>query len=211
MTAIQSPATVPSEHDGVLEPLWDVSTEALASLHARLEDAAAGAGILDVAYATVPSPLGDLLLAATERGLVRVAFAGEDHDAVLQALAERIGPRILSSPRRLENAARQLDEYFSGHRRRFDLPLDRSLSKGFRLTVLEHLSEIGFGRTESYAQVARLVGNPNAVRAVGSACATNPLPVVVPCHRVLRTDGSLGGYLGGLEAKTTLLALEAAA
>ena len=211
MTAIQSPATVPSEHDGVLEPLRDVSAEALASLHARLEDAAAGAGILDVAYATVPSPLGDLLLAATERGLVRVAFAGEDHDAVLQALAERIGPRILSSPRRLENAARQLDEYFSGHRRRFDLPLDRSLSKGFRLTVLEHLSEIGFGRTESYAQVARLVGNPNAVRAVGSACATNPLPVVVPCHRVLRTDGSLGGYLGGLEAKTTLLALEAAA
>jgi methylated-DNA-[protein]-cysteine S-methyltransferase len=211
MTAIQAPTITPSEHDGVLEPLWGVPAEALASLHARLEDAAADAGILDVAYTTVPSPLGDLLLAATERGLVRVAFAGEDHDAVLQSLAGKLGPRILRSPRRLENAARQLDEYFSGHRRRFDLPLDRSLSKGFRLTVLEHLSEIGFGRTESYAQVARLVGNPNAVRAVGTACATNPLPVVVPCHRVLRTDGSLGGYLGGLEAKTTLLALEAAA
>jgi methylated-DNA-[protein]-cysteine S-methyltransferase len=211
MTAIQSPTIVPSEHDGVLAPLLDVPAEALASLHARLEDAAADAGILDVAYTTVPTPLGDLLLAATERGLVRVAFAGEDHDAVLQTLADRIGPRILRSPRRLEEAARQLDEYFAGHRRRFDVPLDRSLSKGFRLSVLEHLSEIGFGHTESYAEVARLVGNPKAVRAVGTACATNPLPVVVPCHRVLRTDGSLGGYLGGIEAKTTLLALEAAA
>jgi len=219
VTAIQSPFSAPTaappgpdhDHDGVLDPVLEVPAGALASLHARLEDAAADAGLLDVAYATVPSPVGELLLAATDRGLVRVAFAGEDHDAVLQVLAERIGPRILRSPRRLEEAARQLDEYFAGRRRRFDLPLDRSLSKGFRLTVLEHLSEIGFGRTESYAEVARLVGNPNAVRAVGTACATNPLPVVVPCHRVLRTDGSLGGYLGGLEAKTALLALEAAA
>ncbi|GER23636.1 methylated-DNA--protein-cysteine methyltransferase [Zafaria cholistanensis] len=182
-----------------------------ASLHAPLEDAAAGAGIPDIAYTTVSTPIGDLLLAATGRGLLRVAFPGEDHDAVLHRLAERAGPRILRSPRRLEEAARQLDEYFTGRRRHFDLPLDRSLSAGFRLTVLEHLSGIGFGRTESYAEVARRVGHARAVRAVGSACATNPLPVVVPCHRVLRTDGSLGGYLGGLAAKTALLELEAAA
>ena len=183
----------------------------LRGLHRRLEEGAARAGLLDVAYTTVSTPVGVLLLAATEEGLVRVAYAREDHEAVLQDLARRISPRVLRAPTRLAPAVRQLEEYFAGTRTRFDLPLDRSLSHGFRRLVQEHLPDIGYGRTESYGAVARSVGRPQAVRAVGTACATNPLPVVVPCHRVLRGDGGLGGYVGGLEAKTALLELEAAA
>jgi methylated-DNA-[protein]-cysteine S-methyltransferase len=128
----------------------------------------------------------------------------------LQALAGRISPRILAAPRRLDDVARQLDEYFAGRRTAFDVALDRRLSAGFRRTVLDHLAAISYGCTESYAQVAVATGHPRAVRAVGTACATNPLPVVVPCHRVLRSDGSLGGYLGGLEVKRALLELEGA-
>lgn len=183
----------------------------LRSLHRRLEDGAAGAGVLDVAYTTVSTPVGVLLLAATEKGLVRVAYAREDHDAVLADLAHRISPRVLRAPVRLEPAVRQLEEYFAGTRTGFDLPLDRTLAHGFRRLVQEHLPEIGYGSTQSYGAVARSVGRPRAVRAVGTACATNPLPVVVPCHRVLRGDGGLGGYIGGPEAKTALLELEAAA
>lgn len=184
---------------------------ALDRLHRRLADAADRDGVLDVAYTIVDSPVGPLLLAATTAGLVRVAYQVENHDRVLETLAVRLSPRVLRAPKRLEAAARQLDEYFAGTRRSFDLPLDHSLSSGFRRLVQQHLPEIGYGHTESYGEVARLVGNPKAVRAVGTACATNPLPVVVPCHRVLRTDGSLGGYAGGLEAKKALLTLEAAA
>ncbi len=183
----------------------------LRGLHRRLEEEAARAGLLDVAYTTVSTPVGVLLLAATEEGLVRVAYAREDHEAVLQDLARRISPRVLHAPARLAPAVRQLEEYFAGTRTGFDLPLDRSLSHGFRRLVQEHLPEIGYGRTESYGTVARSVGRPQAVRAVGTACATNPLPVVVPCHRVLRGDGGLGGYVGGLEAKAALLELETAA
>ena len=183
----------------------------LRGLHRRLEEGAARAGLLDVAFTTVSTPVGVLLLAATEEGLVRVAYAREDHEAVLQDLARRISPRVLRAPARLAPAVRQLEEYFAGTRTGFDLPLDRSLSHGFRRLVQEHLPEIGYGRTESYGAVARSVGRPQAVRAVGTACATNPLPVVVPCHRVLRGDGGLGGYVGGLEAKAALLELEAAA
>ncbi|WP_284982847.1 methylated-DNA--[protein]-cysteine S-methyltransferase [Arthrobacter sp. efr-133-TYG-118] len=179
-------------------------------LHDRLAAAAAGQHTLDIAYRTVDSPIGKLLLAATERGMVRVAFEMEDHDAVLQLLAEKLSPRILFSASRLDPAARELDEYFAGTRHRFDLPLDFSLSRGFRLSVLEHLPQIAYGHTESYAQVALAAGSPRAVRAVGTACATNPLPVIVPCHRVVKSDGSFGNYLGGTEAKRTLLALEAA-
>jgi methylated-DNA-[protein]-cysteine S-methyltransferase len=167
-------------------------------------------GILDVAYRIVDSPVGPLLLAATEQGLVRVAYAREDHDAVLQALANKVSPRILHAPARLDLSARELEEYFAGSRHAFDLPLDWRLSAGFRRTVLSHLPEIGYGHTASYATIAQLAGNPKAVRAVGSACATNPMPVVVPCHRVVRSDGSVGGYLGGADAKRTLLTLEAA-
>jgi methylated-DNA-[protein]-cysteine S-methyltransferase len=182
----------------------------LARLRLRLERAAEADGLLDVAYTTVDSPVGPLLLAATPQGLVRVAYDVEDHDRVIDALARRLSPRVLRAPGRLATAARELDEYFGGRRREFDLPLDMSLSKGFRQLVQRHLPEIGYGQTRTYGQVAALVGNPRAVRAVGTACATNPLPVVVPCHRVLKADGTPGGYVGGQEAKVTLLTLEAA-
>jgi len=181
---------------------------ALELLHQKLEQAATAADLVDVAYRVIDSPLGKLLLAATPAGLVRVAFANENHDLVLEQLAAKLSPRVLRAPRQLDPAARELDEYFEGTRRAFDLPLDLSLSKGFRQLVQQHLPEIGYGQTRSYKEMAEMVGNPQAVRAVGTACATNPLPVVVPCHRVLRTDGSLGGYIGGLPAKTALLELE---
>jgi methylated-DNA-[protein]-cysteine S-methyltransferase len=183
----------------------------LARLHRRLEEAAEREGLLDVAYRTVDSPVGRLLLVATPRGLVRVAYDTEDHDRVLDTLAGKLSPRVLRAPRRLDAAARELEEYFGGQRRAFDLPLDRSLSSGFRLLVQQNLPSIGYGQTRSYRQVAELVGNPKAVRAVGTACATNQLPVVVPCHRVLKSDGTPGGYVGGPGAKLTLLNLEAAA
>jgi len=183
----------------------------LSRLRHRLGLAAEAEGLLDVAYTTIDSPLGPLLLAATPKGLVRVAYDSEDHDRVLYALSQRLSPRVLRAPRRLDAAARELDEYFSKQRRVFDLPLDLSLSKGFRQLVQRHLPEIGYGQTRTYRQVAELVGNPKAVRAVGTACATNPLPVVVPCHRVLRADGTPGGYVGGPGAKQALLSLEAAA
>jgi methylated-DNA-[protein]-cysteine S-methyltransferase len=177
-------------------------------LRERLAAAAQADAILDVAYRTVDSPVGRLLLAATDAGLIRVAYPNEDHDAVLQALADRVSPRILSAPIRLEGAARELDEYFGGQRRSFDLPLDWRLSTGFRRAVLSHLTDIGYGRTASYAAVATLAGNPKAIRAAASACATNPLPIVVPCHRVIYSDGRIGNYLGGPDAKRTLLTLE---
>ncbi|MEU0556674.1 methylated-DNA--[protein]-cysteine S-methyltransferase [Dactylosporangium sp. NPDC006015] len=188
-----------------------IDPETLARLHARLEREAQAEGLVDVAYTTVDSPVGKLLLAATAKGLIRVAYAREDHDRVLENLAEKVSLRILRAPKRLDDAARELDEYFDRRRKVFGLALDLSLSRGFRQLVQKHLPEIGYGQTRSYREVAELVGNPKAVRAVGTACATNPLPVVVPCHRVLRTDGTLGGYIGGLDAKTTLLELEAAA
>ncbi|MGV8978617.1 MAG: methylated-DNA--[protein]-cysteine S-methyltransferase [Cellulomonas sp.] len=183
----------------------------LSRLHARLEGAADGAGALDVAYRTLDTAVGTLLLAATGRGLLRVAFAAEDHDVVLASIAARVSPRILHAPARLDDVARQLGEYFEGRRREFDLPLDLSLTTGFRRTVLTQLREIEYGRTASYAAVAVAAGSPRAVRAVGSACATNPLPVVVPCHRVVRSDGTIGQYLGGTDTKRALLRLESAA
>ncbi|SFW84527.1 methylated-DNA--[protein]-cysteine S-methyltransferase [Amycolatopsis australiensis] len=179
-------------------------------LHERLTAAAEHEGLLDVAYRTVDTPVGSLLLAATEQGLVKVAFARQDHEAVLAELAATISPRILRAPARLEAVVHQLEEYFTGRRREFDVPLDFRLARGFRLSVLEHLPRIAYGRTESYAEVAAAAGSPKAVRAVGTACARNPLPVVVPCHRVVRSDGSYGQYAGGEEAKRTLLTLEAA-
>jgi methylated-DNA-[protein]-cysteine S-methyltransferase len=182
----------------------------LARLQARLERAAEAESLLDVAYTTVDSPVGPLLLAATPKGLVRVAYDIEDHDRVLDTLAQRLSPRVLRAPKRLDAAAREVDEYFGGRRQAFDLPLDLSLSKGFRQLVQRHLPEIGYGQTRTYGQVAALVGNPKAVRAVGTACATNPLPLVVPCHRVLPASGGPGRYVGGPAAKVTLLTLEAA-
>ena len=180
------------------------------TLRDRLAAAAQAEGVLDVAYRTVDTPVGPLLLAATDVGLVRVAYAGEDHDKVLQTLADRISPRILRAPARLDTMARELEEYFAGRRRRFDVPLDWRLTAGFRGSVLHRLPEIGYGQTASYAAVAKLAGRPKAFRAVGTACATNPLPVVVPCHRVIPSAGGVGFYLGGVDAKRTLLTLEAA-
>jgi methylated-DNA-[protein]-cysteine S-methyltransferase len=197
-------------HD-ILRDLAEVPAGKMTELSARLAAAAERDGVLDIAYRVVDSPVGVLLIAATDLGLVRVAYASENHDAVLQSLAERISPRILRAPGRLDPVARELDEYFDGRRRSFDVPLDWQLSAGFRRTVLHHLPEIGYGHTASYAAVAQLAGNPKAFRAVGTACATNPLPVIVPCHRVVRADGGMGGYLGGAQAKRTLLTLEAAA
>ena len=202
--------TEPTTAD-LLAPLYDPDPLALSRLRESLVGAAADAGLLDVAYRTMDTPVGSLLLAATEQGLVRVAFDIEDHDQVLVSLANTVSPRILLSPARLDNVTRQLTEYFAGRRRAFDLELDFRLSSGFRRSVLAHLPDIAYGHTESYAQVAKATGSPRAVRAVGSACATNPLPVVVPCHRVVRSDGSYGRYRGGEEAKRTLLTLEAAA
>lgn len=190
-------------------PVTDEAAQA--RLHARLTAAAERDGILDVAYRTVESPVGPLLLAATAEGLVRVAFSIEDPDEVLGALAGDISPRILAAPARLDPVAREFDEYFSGRRRRFDVPVDLRLARGFRREVLQHLTEIPYGGTRSYAQVAAAAGSPRAVRAVGTACARNPLPLVVPCHRVVRSDGTTGHYRGGDAAKRVLLALEAAA
>lgn len=180
-------------------------------LHARLAEAADRDGLLDIAYTVVDSPVGALLVAATERGLVRIAYPSQDHDEVVDELARAISPRVLRAPRRLAGAVRELDDYFAGGRSAFDLPLDLRLTRGFRRLVQEHLPDIGYGQTRTYGEMAAAVGNPRAVRAVGTACATNPLPIVLPCHRVVRAGGDLGGYVGGADAKRALLALEEAA
>ena len=182
--------------------------ETLVRLHQRLERNAATDELLDVAYRTVDSPVGTLLLAATTVGLVRVAYDVEGHDAVLAKLADSVSPRVLRAPARLDAAARQLDEYFTKRRTDFEVPVDLRLADGFRRSVIEHLRDIGYGRRESYAEVAAAIGSPRAVRAVGSACGHNPLPVVIPCHRVVRSDGSTGQYVGGAAAKSALLELE---
>ncbi|HWF28607.1 MAG TPA: methylated-DNA--[protein]-cysteine S-methyltransferase [Mycobacterium sp.] len=188
---------------------FPVDPDHLQRLHARLERDAQAGDLLDIAYRTVDSAVGPLLLAATPLGLLRVAFANEGHDSVLQNLAARVSPRVLEAPTLLDPVARQLEEFFTGHRQSFDVALDWSLSHGFRRTVLERLNtDIGYGTTTSYTTLARLSGSPKAVRAVGTACATNPIPIVVPCHRVIRSDGAVGAYRGGPTAKRVLLDLE---
>ncbi len=164
--------------------------------------------LLDVAYTTVESPIGRLLLAATRQGLVRVGFATENHDAMLEDIAHRLSPRVLEAPRRLDRVRRELDQYFAGRRHDFTTPLDWSLSSGFRQRVLRAIAAIPFGEVRTYRDMATAAGNAAAVRAAGSACGSNPIPLVVPCHRVLRTGGGLGGYGGGLDLKRQLLELE---
>ena len=193
----------------MIEQLFYNDSSAQERLHDRLVAAAEAEGILDVAYRSIDTPVGTLLLAATAEGLVRVAYAGEDHDSVLTSLARTISPRLLNAPARLDLAAREIDEYFTGRRMSFDMPLDLRLSRGFRREVLAHLLAIGYGKTATYAWVAAAAGSPKAVRAAGSACATNPIPVVIPCHRVVRSDGTIGRYAGGSDIKKALLALEA--
>ena len=175
----------------------------------RLAERAADEGLLDVAYATVDSPLGPLTVAASPRGLVRVAYSNHrSQDDVLEDLAARISPRVLEAPERLDDARRELEEYFQGERTRFDLPIDWSPLRGFTLEVLRETAGIAFGELRTYAQVATGAGSPRAVRAAGNALGANPMPVVVPCHRVVRTGGGLGGYTGGIERKEFLLRLE---
>lgn len=178
-------------------------------LHSTLVERAAAADLLDVAYRVIDSPLGDLLIAATDVGVVRVAFALEGHDAVLADLAERVSPRILRAPARLDVVARALTDYLDGRSRQVDVAVDLRLLTGYRHDVVSALPSITYGHTASYAELAATTGRPRAVRAVGSACANNPVPLVLPCHRVVRSDGSEGGYRGGPEAKRRLLAMEA--
>ncbi|MGH8984684.1 MAG: methylated-DNA--[protein]-cysteine S-methyltransferase [Acidimicrobiia bacterium] len=186
------------------------SAENWAQLRARLAAGATAEGLLDVAYANLDSPLGELIVAATPSGVVRLAFANEPRDLVLGELARRVSPRVLEDPPRLDSVRRELDEYFDGQRMRFDLTLDWSLTAGFRFEVLAATSRIPYGQTTTYRSVATAAGSPRALRAAGTALATNPVPIVVPCHRVLRSDGALGGYRGGIERKHELLRLEAA-
>ncbi|WP_066464974.1 methylated-DNA--[protein]-cysteine S-methyltransferase [Sanguibacter suarezii] len=202
----ESPIT--TQDEDVFASLLVPDAAALDRLRERLARAAATDGLLDVAYRTVDSPIGGLLLAATETGLVRVAFESEGYDAVLEHLGRRLSTRVLRAPARLDTVAHELEEYFAGTRHTFDLPLDLALTAGFRRSVVAHLPDIGYGRTASYAAVAALAGSPRATRAVGTACAHNPLPLVVPCHRVVRSDGSLGQYRGGAAIKRWLLDLE---
>jgi methylated-DNA-[protein]-cysteine S-methyltransferase len=176
-----------------------------------LPTAAAAAGMLDVAYATTDSPLGPLLLASTEQGLVRVAYLEfADREAVLQSLADRVSPRMLEAPRRLDRPRRELDDYFGGRRREFDLPLDRRLMSDFMRRVLSATATIPYGSVSTYGAVAREAGSPRGSRAAGNALGSNPMPIVIPCHRVLHADGGIGGYTGGLDRKRTLLELESA-
>jgi methylated-DNA-[protein]-cysteine S-methyltransferase len=203
-----------------MDPVNDIETtlrESLpgapppAAVDTALAERAGAEGLLDVAYATADSPLGSLLLAATPRGLVRLAYTDFRHeDEVLEDLARRLSPRVLRAPSRLDEARRELDEYFAGRRSEFDLPIDWALTRGFGGDVLRQTARIPFGSTSTYAEVATGAGSPRAVRAAGNALGANPIPVVVPCHRVLRTGGALGGYTGGVERKQFLLRLEGA-
>jgi methylated-DNA-[protein]-cysteine S-methyltransferase len=176
----------------------------------RLAARVAAEGLADVSYATADSPFGTLLLAATRRGLVRLAFPEEDVDSVLERLARRISPRIVETPAPLDPVRRELEEYFTGDRRDFELPLDWTLVGGFGRRVLRATSEIPYGGVLSYAEVAAEAGSPRGSRAAGNALGSNPIPIVIPCHRVLRTGGALGGYGGGTDRKRWLLELEGA-
>jgi methylated-DNA-[protein]-cysteine S-methyltransferase len=176
--------------------------------HSALAQRALDEGLVDVAYADADAPFGRLTVAATPAGLVRVAFASESHDGVLEELAERISPRVLEAPARLDPVRRELDAYFEGRLHEFDVPIDWSLSHGFLRRAREACYAIPYGRVLTYSQLAEAAGSPRAVRAAGNAMARNPIPIVVPCHRVVRTGGGLGGYGGGLDVKRWLLELE---
>ena len=175
----------------------------------QLATRAAEEGLLDVAYATMDSPLGELLVAATDRGLVRVGLPGQPLDSVLAQLADGVSPRVMSYPRRLDEARRELDQYFAGKRERFELRVDWRLShQGFYRRVLRETAKVPFGEVITYGQAAKRAGSPRAFRAAGTALGSNPVPIVVPCHRVVRSGGDLGNYGGGPEMKRFLLELE---
>ena len=174
----------------------------------RVAKAAEEQGVLDVAYATVDSPFGPLTLAGTRRGLVRLAYPDASAETVLADLARRVSPRVLEAPERLDEARRELEEYFEGRRTEFDLPVDLSLVRGFGRRVLGTTSRIPYGDVRTYGEVAARSGSPRASRAAGNALGANPIPVIVPCHRVVHAGGGLGGYTGGLDRKEFLLRLE---
>jgi methylated-DNA-[protein]-cysteine S-methyltransferase len=182
----------------------------LGSLRAALVRRAGDEGLLDVAYGTADSPLGPLTVAVTPRGLVRLAYASEALDEALTDLAERVSPRIFEAPEQTDAVRRQLDDYFAGRRQGFEVPIDWRLVRGFAGQVLRATARIPFGSVSSYRDVAAEAGSPNAYRAAGNALGSNPIPIVVPCHRVLHAGGGLGGYTGGLERKRFLLGLEGA-
>ena len=183
---------------------------ASAAAAAVLAEEAERAGLLDVAFATAPSPFGDLLVATTRRGLVRLAYPNEPVDEVLTELSGSVSPRVLEAPGRLDEVRRELEEYFEGERQRFDLRVDLSLTRGFTTRVLRAAARIPFGKVSTYREVAGRAGSPRGSRAAGNALGSNPIPIVVPCHRVLLTGGGLGGYTGGVERKRFLLSLEGA-
>jgi methylated-DNA-[protein]-cysteine S-methyltransferase len=176
----------------------------------RLSARAASEGLADIGYATVDSPFGTLIAAATEEGLVRLAFPEEPLDEVLDRLAAKLSPRIFEAPTRLDGVRRELDEYFAGSRRDFDVPLDRTLMSAFAKKILAATSAIPYGSVSTYTEMAAAAGSPRGSRAAGNALGSNPIPLIVPCHRVLRTGGNLGGYGGGLDRKRWLLELEGA-
>ena len=180
----------------------------LDALRSRLARRAADEGLLDVAYGTHDSPLGTLTVMVTPRGLIRLSYPGEGIDDQLREVAERVSPRILEAPERTDEVRRQLDAYFDHRRRSFDVPIDWRLVRGFAADVLRATARIPFGSVSSYREVAAEAGSPNAYRAAGNALGSNPIPIVVPCHRVLHASGGLGGYTGGLERKRYLLELE---
>jgi methylated-DNA-[protein]-cysteine S-methyltransferase len=178
-------------------------------LDRRFRDAAADLGLIDVGFDVVDSPIGDLLVAASDRGLAAISFDSEPEDS-LERLARIAGPRVLRSPRSVDGARRELDQYFEGRRRSFDLSLDLRALPPFTLSVLDRLARVPYGETTTYGELARRVGHPRAARAVGTVMNRNRIPIVLPCHRVVGATGSLTGYAGGLEVKERLLELEGA-
>lgn len=194
--------------DAALPSAEDERSAALAAQ--RLSSRAFAEGLADIGYGTVDSPFGTLTAAVTEQGLVRLAFPEEPLDEVLERLAQKLSPRIVEAPGRFEQVRRELDEYFAGSRRDFDVPLDRVLMSAFAKRVLAATSAIPYGSVSTYTEMATEAGSPRGSRAAGNALGSNPIPVIVPCHRVLRTGGNLGGYGGGLDRKRWLLELEGA-
>ena len=187
-----------------LEELMTAAVKSATDSFARRAEAEE---LVDIAYANVDSPFGSLLAAVTDRGLVTVVIDGDD-EAHLDRLSREVSPRILEAPARLDAVRRELDEYFAGRRTDFDTPVDWRLVHGFSLKVLEATAAIPYGRVSTYKDMAIQAGSPKAARAAGNALGSNPIPIVVPCHRVLHSGGGLGGYGGGLPMKKFLLELE---
>lgn len=177
---------------------------------ARFVKAAEKQKLVDVVFARVDSPFGELIIASTPKGVVQLSLYGYDQNETLEGLARKVSPRILESPKRLDPVRKQLDEYFAGKRRSFDVDLDWQLSHGFALRVLKATARIPYGAVSSYREMAEVAGNVRATRAAGNALGGNAIPIIVPCHRVLRTGGGLGGYGGGLPMKEALLKMEGA-